>query len=223
MSCRACEGIEQKFDRKKAHKELERLRRRGPRATTRRLIERLRTHVRNGDSLLDIGGGVGAIHHVLLDAGVRDAIHLDASNGYIEVAREEAATRGHSNRVRFMPGDFVAIADSVPSADVVTLDRVICCYPDMDAMVSLAADKARRVLGAVYPRDAWWVRVALTLENILSRARRSAFRAYLHSPTAIEARLEEKGFTRASLHRTMVWEVTTFLRSPNMRSVPGDM
>jgi methyltransferase family protein len=210
MSCGACEGIERQFDRGKADKELRRFHRRGPLANTRRLIEELRTRAREGDSLLDIGGGVGAIHHVLLDADVRTAVHLDASSGYIDVARGEAARRGHAGRVQFVHGDFVEIAGNLAPADIVTLDRVICCYPDMDAMVARAADKTRRLLGAVYPRDAWWVRVALALANTRSRLRKSAFRVYLHPPTAIEAKLDAHGLRRTSLRRTIVWEIATF-------------
>lgn len=214
MSNRCCEGFERQFDRGKAERELQLVQRRGPRANTRRLIEQLRVRLRSGDSLLDIGAGVGAIYNVLLDAGLENAIHLDASSAYIDVAREEASKRGHAGRVRFVTGDFVAVADSVPMADIVTLDRVICCYPDMDTMVSRAAVKTRRILGAVYPRDAWWVRVSLMLENLVSRVRKSSFRVYLHDPAAIEARLQSNGLRRVSLRRSVFWEIATFERVP---------
>ena len=213
MSCRDCEGIERQFDRRKAAKQLSRFRRRGPIAGTRRLIGQLQASLRSGDSLLDIGGGVGSIHHVLLDEGVGNAVHLDASSAYIDVARDEAGRRGHADRVQFVHGDFVAVADQIPAADIVTLDRVICCYPDMETLVSRAAEKTRHVLGAVYPRDTWWVRVGIALENTLSRVRRSAFRVYLHSPQAIEARLATSGFRRASHARSLAWEIATFERT----------
>lgn len=212
MSCRACEGLENEFDRTKAEKELRRANRRGPLENTRRLIEQLRVHVRAGDSLLDIGGGVGTIHHVLLEAGVATAVHVDASSGYVAVASEEAERRGHSDRVRFVHGDFVAIADAVAAADIVTLDRVICCYPDMETLVSRAAERTRRVFGAVYPRDTRWVRFLLAIENFGERIRNTAFRVYLHSPAAIEARLRANGFRRVSRSRTIIWEIAVFER-----------
>lgn len=212
MPCRACEGLESQFDRENARKELRRFERRGPLAGTRRLIEQLRSHVQGGDSLLDIGGGVGAIHHILLDAGVQTATHLDASTAYLDVARDEATKRGHSERTQFVFGDFVAIADSIPPADIVTLDRVICCYPDMEAMVLRAAEKTRRVLGAVYPRETWWVRIGVALVNMMSRLRKSEFRVYLHSPVAIERGLQAHGLRRVSRRRTVVWEIAVFER-----------
>lgn len=41
--------------------------------------------------------------------------------------------------MRFVHGDFVEIARDVPAADIVALDRVIRCYPDMEAMVARAS------------------------------------------------------------------------------------
>ncbi|MGE5101239.1 MAG: methyltransferase domain-containing protein, partial [Deltaproteobacteria bacterium] len=74
----------------------------------------------DGASLLDIGGGVGAIHHTLLDAGATNARHVDVSPDYINAAREEAGRRGHADRVLFLRGDFVQLAPEVADADVVT-------------------------------------------------------------------------------------------------------
>ena len=213
MSCCACEEIGSEFDRDKARKELRRFDRRGPLANTHRLIEQLRARVRSGDSLLDVGGGVGAIHHLLLDAGVERAIHLDASSAFLDVARGEAARRGHAARVQFLHADFVATADDIAPADVVTLDRVVCCYPDMETMVSIAADKARRLLGAVYPRDAWWMRFVVALENMMSRIRGSTFRMYLHPPEAIKATLAAKGLRPVSVEHSPLWEIAVFDRA----------
>jgi hypothetical protein len=43
------------------------------------------------------------------------------------------------------------IAGTLPDADVVTLDRVVCCYPDPEALLGAAA-KTRQVLAFTYPR-----------------------------------------------------------------------
>ncbi len=212
VSCCECQGIESKFDPRTARRDLRRLRRRGPLPTTRLLLDDLRARDVAGASLLDIGGGVGAIHHALLDAGAASAVHVDISPAYLAAAREEATRRGHGDRVRFALGDFVQQAPALPSADIVTLDRVICCYPDLEALVGLAAGKARCVLGAVYPRAAWWVRLGIRVENLLSRLRRSDFRVYLHPPAAIDGVLRAHGLERATLRRTLAWEVATYAR-----------
>jgi len=174
------------------------------------LIDGLRAAGIADASLLDIGGGVGAIHHALLDAGASSALHVDVSPDYIKAAQDEAGRRGHADRVRFLRGDFVQLASTVPDADIVTLDRVICCYPDMPALVTHAAEKARRLFGAVYPPNVWWIRLGVRGINALMRMRRSAFRVYVHSPAAIDAVLRRNGFERIKLERTLAWEIVIY-------------
>ena len=77
---------------------------------------------------------------------------MEASAAYLAAAREETARRGHTDRLKAHHGDFVALAPEIPSADIVTLDRVICCYRDMPALVAQSAARARKLYGVVYPR-----------------------------------------------------------------------
>jgi SAM-dependent methyltransferase len=210
VTCCQCEGIATQFGSETARRELKRFRRRGPNVSTRLLIDDLRAAGVEGATLLDIGGGVGAIHHTLLDAGANEALHVDVSPDYIAAAHDEAGRRGHGDRVRFVRGDFVQVAHELPEADVVTLDRVICCYPDMDLLVANAALKTRRLFGAVYPRDAWWVRVVVRTINVLLRVRRTAFRVFVHSPAAIDGVLRRNGLDLVTLHRTAVWEIVVY-------------
>ena len=210
VNCCQCEGIATQFGPETARRELERFRRRGPNASTRLLIDDLRAAGIAGASLLDIGGGVGAIHHTLLDAGAHEAVHVDVSPDYIAAAQDEAGRRGHGDRVRFVRGDFVRVAHELPDAGVVTLDRVICCYPDMDLLVGNAAQKTRRLFGAVYPRDVWWVRAAVRVINVILRIRRTAFRVFVHSPAAIDGVLRKNGLERVTRHRTVVWEIVVY-------------
>jgi len=212
VSCCRCEGLESQFDRKTAERELRRFRRRGPTRSTQLLIDALRDAGVAGASLIDIGGGVGAIHHTLLDAGAASAAQVDISPEYINAARDEAARRGHWNRVLFVHGDFVQLATQMPDADIVTLDRVICCYPDMPALVGGAADRARRVVGAVYPPDTWWMRIGVRAVNALMRLRRSEFRVYMHSPVDIDDVLQRRGLERVTRRRTILWEIAIYER-----------
>jgi SAM-dependent methyltransferase len=212
VTCCQCEGIERQFGARTARWELKRFRKRGSSATTRRLIDALRREHVSDASILDVGGGVGAIYHELLATGAREAIHVDVSPDYLSVAREEAERRGHAARVRFVRGDFVELAGELPNADVVTLDRVICCYPDMERLVTRSAGKALRLVGAVYPRDVWWMHLAVSAVNAFSRLRRSAFRTYVHPPDAIDALLRGRGFDRRSFARTAGWEVVVYAK-----------
>jgi magnesium-protoporphyrin O-methyltransferase len=218
VTCTQCSGIERTFDRAEAAKKLRQFRRRGPDRSTRVLLRVLRAALDEVDArdatLLDIGAGIGAIHHELLDGRIAHATHVDASTAHVAVAREEATRRGHDARVEFILGDFVTLAGDLPSADVVTLDRVICCYPDMLALTQRSARKASRFYGAVYPRSGTVMRIAIAAVNVVQRIRRSQFRVFHHDPAAIHAVLEREGFERRALQRTLGWEVALFARTP---------
>jgi len=218
MPCAQCSGIEEQFDAPTARAQLRKLRRTGPDRTTRMLLQDLRAGItperQSLALLLDIGAGVGAIHHALLDQGIDRAIHVDASPAYLAAAREEAERRGHGDRVEFRQGDFVDLAPGVPAADVVTLDRVICCYPEMRELVSRAAERAESLLGAVFPREGWWVRLGMVAINSFMVLRRSTFRVHLHSPAEIDATLRSFGLQRRSMRRTLTWEVVVYERAP---------
>ena len=216
MSCSQCSGIEDQFDAAAVRKKLRQFRRRGPDHTTRLLIDGVRAALEASDLrdgvLLDIGGGIGAIHHALLDGRVTRAIHVDASTAQIAAAREETERQGHSAKVEFVAGDFVAVADQVPKADVVTLDRVICCFDDMDGLVSRSAGKTGRFYGAVFPRKVAWMRVAIAALNVLQRLKRTTFRVFLHDPAAIDRALRAAGLAPRSERHTLGWHVVVYER-----------
>ncbi|HEX5503527.1 MAG TPA: methyltransferase [Thermomicrobiales bacterium] len=207
-----CQGIEDQFNRRVATAELERYRRTGPRETTRLLLDALRACGIDGLTLLDIGGGVGAIQHELLRAGVVRAESVEASAAYLAATREEAARQGHADRHTARHGDFVALAAEIPPADIVTLDRVICCYRDMPTLVTASVARARQLYGLVYPRDTWWVRAGIAAENLLFRLRRTPFRTFAYAAAAVEAIVRDHGFERRAIHRTFVWQVVVYAR-----------
>jgi magnesium-protoporphyrin O-methyltransferase len=214
MPCRQCQGIESFFDSKIAARELRRYQKRGPRKTTRLLIKAITSHGVEAGSLLDIGGGIGAIQHELIPGNMRSAISVEAAPAYLHTARQEAERRGYSGQVTYYLGDFVDRAVDLPRTDVVTLDRVLCCYPDMDALVSLSVAKARRLYGVVFPRERWIMKLAFPLMNLISRLQRSPFRVFLHSAVALDAVLYAQGFTLDTYEKTLAWQVRIYSRDP---------
>lgn len=165
-----------------------------------------------GTRLLDIGGGVGVVQHELHGAGPARATQVDASRPYLAVAEIEAARRGNVGRAAFVFGDFVAVVPTVDEADVVTLDRVICCYGDMESLVAASARKARRLYGIVVPRDPWWVRTGEHLGNLMRRLRSDPFRSFVHPVVAIDAAVRRQGFVPVSSACTLVWQVRVYRR-----------
>jgi ubiquinone/menaquinone biosynthesis C-methylase UbiE len=212
MNCCQCQGIEELFNEKAAVKELNSYRSKGPDKTTRMLITAIQSQGVKGSSLLDIGGGIGAIQHALLLAGVTQATDVDASSAYVKVARREAERRGFAERVRFVHGNFVELAEQVQPADIVTLDRVICCYPDMDRLVELSAQRARKLYGLVYPRNTWCVKIGLTILNLFFKLQKNPFRTFQHPSQAVEAIVQRHGFKQVYQGHTLVWNVVLYDR-----------
>lgn len=208
-SCQ-CLGIEREFDRRTAENDLRRYRRAGPGRSTRVLLEGLLALKVEGQTLLDIGGGVGAIQHALLEAGAASATSVDASSAYLAAADEEASRRGLADRIRAIHGDFVALAPTIAPADIVTLDRVICCYHDMHGLIEASARRAQRGMGIVYPRPAWWLRPAFAAGNLWLRLRRSPFRVFLHAESEIESAIRRHGLEPKLKRNVGVWRVSIF-------------
>jgi magnesium-protoporphyrin O-methyltransferase len=187
----------------------------GPRPWTRTLIEALKAEGVGGATLLDIGGGIGVIHHELIAAGVTGAIDVDASAAYLDVAREESDRRGQGGRVSYLHGDFVDLAESIPSSDIVTLDRVVNVYPNMERLIGLSAERARRLYGLVFPRDTRSVKVVFSAMNLVLRLLRKSVRGYVHPVDEIERVVREKGLTPEFSRRVgHVWQVAVYRRRP---------
>ena len=212
MTCPQCQGIEDLFSEEYVAGELKRYRKRGPDKTTRMLIEAIKEEEVDGMTLLDIGGGLGAIQHELLRAGVRSARDIEASRAYVNAAREETARRGYAGQVDYRHGNFVEMAAEVPPADIVTLNRVICCYPEMEKMVNLSVSRAGKLYGLVYPRTDWWMKAWHVLQSWFLRLTRSRFRTYLHDPEKVEAIVKDHGFQRHFFRKTFTWQIVVYSR-----------
>jgi len=202
------------FDARRADERLRQYRRRGPNGWTVRLVDGLAAGGVHGLTVLDIGAGVGAVHHALLDAGAASAVDVDASGPYLDAARTEAERRGLADRITYRKGDVVALGPEIPDADLVALDRVVCCYPHMEALVRVAADLTRRRLGMVLPRDDAWVRAAVAISNRWSALRRDPFRVHVHRTADVLRVATASGLTLAADHRGRFWQTLILERAP---------
>ncbi|HET9852185.1 MAG TPA: methyltransferase domain-containing protein [Candidatus Limnocylindrales bacterium] len=204
------------FSTKDADDDLRRYKKQGPDATTRALIDAIRAEGIEGASLLDIGGGIGAIQLELLAAGLGRSWSVDASEAYVAVARDEAARREYTDRASHRFGTLADVQADLEPADVVTLDRVVCCSSDLPALLGTAVDRARRMVGLVYPRPTWWNRVAARVINAFGWLTRDPTRWHLHPEEEIREILRRAGFERRDIDRTFIWQVALYVRpTPN--------
>lgn len=213
MDACGCNGLEALFDERAAREDRARYRGSGPDPSTARLLELIGRMGVSGSTVLDIGGGIGVIDHELLRAGAGHALLVEVSPAFLQAARQEARERNTLDRIEFAQGDFVELAPDIDAADIVTLDRVLCCYPDVDALVRLSAAKARHLYALAFPRDRWFVRLGLRIENILHRLRGRAFRVYVHPHARVDALIAEAGLRPAGETHTSAWRIVLYERA----------
>ena len=213
MDACGCDDFASIFDREAAERDRDRYRRSGPDRTTRMLLDLIVARGIAGASVLDVGGGIGVVDHELLRAGAGQAVLVDASPASLDVAREEARRLGLTDRIQFVAGDFVRVASDLEHADIVTLDRVICCYPNATALVRGSAERAGRLYGLVLPRDRWWLRLGARLLNLTFAIRRQGYRAFIHSNAAVDALVAQAGLQPAAERTTRYWRVVLFARA----------
>jgi magnesium-protoporphyrin O-methyltransferase len=197
------------FGRKAAGREARRFRKRGLRGSAKALAG-LAGDVR-GESVLEIGGGAGTIEIALLEAGAARATNVELAATYEAAAEELLAERGLTERVERRIGDFVADAGTVGQHDVVVMHRVVCCYPDVEALVGAAADHAARRMVLTYPQERAIIRAGFRLGNTVLRLRGSTFRAYVHPVRRIEAAAKAHGLApETRVRHGLVWESAAF-------------
>jgi SAM-dependent methyltransferase len=214
MPCSCC-GFEHTaglhFTQAKAAKELQQYRLKGPGRTTRLLLDGLTKAGLAHGSLLDVGAGIGTLTLEMIKRGTTNASVVDASSAYLTAASEEATRLLPRAQIQFVHGDFVSIADQMPAADVVTLDRVICCYPLYEPLLAQALRHAERGFAYSYPRDRWYVKVVVWLENVI-RSRKSSFRTFVHPESQMKQLIEDAGFELVTHDSTIAWSADVFVK-----------
>jgi SAM-dependent methyltransferase len=162
--------------------------------------------------LLDIGCGVGALHLTLLQEGAAEAVGIDLAEGMIEKAKQFAQEHGLAERTKYIVGDFVVLSDTLPEADIVLLDKVVCCYENLDGLLEKSLSRARSVYALTHPSEHLLVRLMFQAHIAFSRLIRMQFRPYWHDWEAMRARIAAHGFRLAHEHSTFFWRVLVYQR-----------
>jgi SAM-dependent methyltransferase len=171
-----------------------------------------------GRSVLDVGCGAGDLALAAVAHGATRAHGMDLGTGAVAEARELARTRGLADRATFEIAD--GSTAPLPSSDVVVLNRVVCCYPRVDSLISNTLGAAGTVYAMSAPADrglpgllnvfvTWW-------SNHWYRLRKKKFgdfRVFVHDLAAIDARVRARGFTQIHRERRhWVWDIAVWAR-----------
>jgi Methyltransferase domain len=156
--------------------------------------------------VLEIGGGIGEIQIELLKLGAASTVNLELSPAYEDEAATLLREAGVKARAERRLHDIAATPDDIAAADLVLLNRVVCCYPDYQRLLTAAADHARHVLVFSYPPTNPISRLAVAAQRLLFRLRRNEFRTYAHPPDAMLSVLRDRGLRLTFTHHTPVWQ-----------------
>ena len=190
-----------------------RYRRRGLEAVQRRLLDGLTAAGVAGGSVLEIGCGTGELQRRVLAAGAGRAVGIDVAGGMIEQARAAAERGGLQERTTFLVGDAVERAAELQPASLVVLDKVLCCYPQIDDLMAVSLARAQRLYAVVIPRPHWLVAAVWKAAIAVFKLLRSSFHPFYHDWQSTAAAISAAGFRRIFAAHTLAWEAWIFLRA----------
>jgi hypothetical protein len=193
------------FSEREADRTARRFERRGLRGSARVLADGVVEAGVDGGSVLEVGGGVGDLQIELLRRGAAEAVNVELSPSWEPAAGRLLERSGLGGRVQRRVGDFVALGEELPRADVVVLHRVLCCYPHWPAMLDAALGRSRRLVAVTVPVDRPWTKVVVAAGNALLRLRGRQFRAFVHPTHRVIATMQAGGFRIRSDHAGLVW------------------
>jgi 2-polyprenyl-3-methyl-5-hydroxy-6-metoxy-1,4-benzoquinol methylase len=201
------------FSERSARAQARSYRRSGLDATSRRIVEQVREQGVEGLTLLEVGGGIGAIQIELLRAGLSRAISVELTDTYEESAAELVREAGFEDRVQRTVMDFVNAGAEIGAADIVVMNRVICCYPDLPRLAGEAAEHARGRLVMSFPKERWWTRALVRMANVGMAITRREFRIFVHPTAQILAAGEQHGLKLSVNRPGVFWQIVTMQRA----------
>jgi phospholipid N-methyltransferase len=207
-------GLDEMFNERTARWDVRRFQRRGLPGRARRLLTAIEGATRLPDSTaLEIGAGAGGLTISMLQRSLASAETVDASPAFARAATGLAREYGVEDRMHVVIGDFAADPALAQAADVVVLDRVICCYPGLEQLLRPAAARARRVVALTYPRPGWLTSRIIATLNTGQALFRRRFRMHYHPPRRVHAILREEGFAPAIAGHAGIWEIAVATRN----------
>ncbi|MGH3362423.1 MAG: class I SAM-dependent methyltransferase [Nocardioides sp.] len=192
-SCCDPGGYDDVFGERFARRSARRYRRRGLSPLASRLVSFIEARGLSGATVLEVGGGSGDVQVELLKRGAAHATNLELSRSYDDEARALIEESGLTDRVTRLVLDIATHPDEVEMADVVVLNRVVCCYPDYERLLGAAGSRAGRLLVFSHPADNPFMRLGLRIENLTRWLRRDSFRAFVHPPARMLDVLADAG------------------------------
>ncbi|MBI2428394.1 MAG: class I SAM-dependent methyltransferase [Ignavibacteriales bacterium] len=177
------------------------------------LIDEIIKEPMEGKTLLDIGSGVGKLHLTLLQHGAASAVGIDMSEEMLNHAKAFAQKFGLDRKVSYKQGDFMSISEPIDSADITMLDKVICCYENLDGLITASANRTKFLYALTFPSNNFLTKTIFKTEILVSKVFRSGFRPYWHDWNRVTNLLTHLGFEPKYSRSTLLWQAMVFTRN----------
>ena len=104
------------------------------------------------------------------DPGRRPTLLLRPRKRRVAIGRESSNS---------CPATSSNVGPQSPYAAIVTLGRVICCYPSFEPLLNGALRHTNHVFAYSYPRELWYVHAAIGVENTVRYRKGNPFKAFV--------------------------------------------
>ena len=94
------------------------------------------------------------------------------------------------------------------------LDRAVCCYPEMPALVKPSAELASCFYALILLVENVVSRAFVWIANAGLRLLRREFRVFVHPRIEIDAIVERAGLRRVLCERSGIWRAILYERRP---------
>lgn len=218
MTCPCCQGnnindLENTFGGDRAQRDAQRYLQHGLDKRAQKLTAYIFDKLPADATVLEIGCGAGGVHQELLRRNiVTSAVGVDASSSYLAAANANATQLRLQDQVEYRHADFAQSAEKIPSATLVILDRVICCYPHLEALLGKAAQHTQQYLAISFPLDRWWVRFVHRMGDVFLKLVGSGYHPYVHAMDDILAVTAAAGLQPVQTDQRHIWKIIVFER-----------
>jgi magnesium-protoporphyrin O-methyltransferase len=182
---------------------------------SRRLAAQLLSIGPTGKTVLELGCGRGGLLATLVRAGATRATGVDLSRASIDVARERFEREHLAERADLSVGDAAHVP--LEAHDWVILDRVMCCYQDVEALLANTIPAATQIYAFTVPTSRGWrgflARLEEWFENAWNTLLGQPCPGYVHDLDLIERRLASAGFRLRHRDHQRLWHIAIYERS----------
>lgn len=114
--------------------------------------------------------------------------------------------------MKFIYSDFNDCHQDIEKHDIVTLSRVVCCYPDAVSLINNSTIKAKQYYGIIYPSNGLLADMVQTCMNAIFYFKRNPFRVFMHNEKLIDETICNNGFKQVYYGSAFPWRIVLYER-----------